>query len=189
MLELEVASREDWRGWLREHHATGREVWLVFHKGPTAGPLTYEATVEEALCFGWVDSLIRRLDDQRYARKYTPRQPGSAWSKLNKARAEKMIGVGLMTPAGQALIDQAKASGEWDTARERVTFAVAETPPELAAALAEDAAARATYDSLPASARKQYHLWIVTAQRPETRQRRVATALEKLRRGERLGLK
>jgi uncharacterized protein YdeI (YjbR/CyaY-like superfamily) len=97
----------------------------------------YEDTVEEALCFGWIDSIVKRLDEKRYARKYTPRKPGSRWSEINKTRAEKMGAAGLMAAPGLALIDEAKSSGEWGQKRTRPQASMEEIPQELRNAFAD----------------------------------------------------
>src|SRR5881397_1029697 len=98
---LEVQSRQEWRTWLNEHHDSQSEIWLVFRKRYTGVPsLSYEDAVAEALCFGWIDSLVRRLDDARYARKFTPRKPDSRWSTSNRRRYAELRARGLLTPAG-----------------------------------------------------------------------------------------
>ena len=185
---LEVASRAEWRRWLARNHASSSGVWLVFRKAHAGGPaLSYDDSVEEALCFGWVDSLIRRLDESRYARKFTPRKPESRWSKSNKARAENMIDAGLMTPRGLALVEDARSTGEW--AKADVPPTAPGTPDELVVALEADRAAKAYFDSLSPSLRKQYTAWIGSAKRADTRARRAKELTAVLARGERLGLK
>ena len=188
METLEVGSRAEWRRWLARNHARNAGVWLVFRKAHAGGPgLSYDDSVEEALCFGWIDSLIRRIDESRYARKFTPRKPGSRWSKSNKARARKMIEAGLMQPPGLALVEEARAGGEW---------AAADAPPpapsmpaELAEALQAHRGAKAGFDSLPPSLGKQYMAWVGSAKRADTRVRRAKELAAVLARGERLGLK
>lgn len=187
---LRVESRDAWRSWLAEHHKSESEIWLVFYKGHTGKEnVPYGALVEEALCFGWIDSLIKRLDDDRYLRKFTPRRPGSPWSKSNKERAEKMIAQGRMTDVGLALVTEANASGEWDRERSRPTVSVDKVPEELEQALAAHPAAAKTFNALAPTYRKQYILWIATAKRHETRKRRVTEAITLLDRGEKLGLR
>lgn len=190
MNKLQAETREDWRAWLTENYAAETEVWLVFHKKHTAvRSISYEASVEEALCFGWIDSLIKRLDEHRYLRKFTPRSSDSVWSELNKERARRMIREGRMTPAGLAVIQAAKASGEWNLKRSRPHFPIDELPVELSVAFDTEPEADAFFRSLPPSYRKQYVLWIATARKPETRRQRTREAIKKLKRGERLGLK
>jgi uncharacterized protein YdeI (YjbR/CyaY-like superfamily) len=187
MKTLDVRTRNAWRRWLAKNHAKQTEIWLVFHKKHTGiDCVPYEDSVEEALCFGWVDSLIKQLDADRYARKYTPRKATSVWSESNKARADKMIRAGLMTDVGLALIEAAKSSGEWQQKRTRSTFAGNEMPPELRAALAKNTKAAKNFLALPPSHKRNYLLWISAAKRTETRHRRAQQAAEMLRRGERL---
>jgi len=187
MKTLDVRTRAAWRRWLAKNHAKQNEIWLVFHKKHTGvNCVPYEDSVEEALCFGWVDSLIKQLDADRYARKYTPRKATSVWSQSNKTRAEKMIRAGLMTDVGLALITAAKASGEWNQTRVRPTFAANEMPTELRAALAKNAKATKNFRGLLPSHQRNYLLWITTAKKAETRQRRAQQAAEMLQRGERL---
>lgn len=187
MKTLEVTTAKAWRAWLAEHHAREPEIWLVYQKQHTGKPsVAYGASVEEALCFGWVDSLIRRLDDDRFARKFTPRKRGSKWSASNKDRVARLLRDGRMTPAGARLIDAARADGTWD-APDRAE-APEEPPPILASALREHAKARASFEALPPSHRKRYVAWITAAKREETRARRVARAIAMLEAGERLGM-
>ncbi|HUT34764.1 MAG TPA: YdeI/OmpD-associated family protein [Planctomycetota bacterium] len=183
-----VAKRsEDWRRWLEENHASEREVWLVFHKKHTGVPSpTYDESVEEALCFGWIDGIIKRLDDRCYARKFTPRARRSPWSELNKRRAERLIKAGRMAEAGLARVAEAKASGEWDADR---TISTDELPQELLDALAGHPQARSHFDALPPSHRKRYVLWVASAKLVETRQKRSNQAVVMLERGDTLGLK
>jgi uncharacterized protein YdeI (YjbR/CyaY-like superfamily) len=169
--------RPAWRAWLRDHHATSPGIWLVLDKKASrdAGRLTYDAAVEEALCFGWIDGLARTLDGARYRLLLTPRRPGSPWSRPNKTRVEALVAQGLMTAAGLARIDAAKADGSW-TALDAVEDLV--IPPDLAAALAADPAARRHFDAFSDSAKKGILWWIVSAKRPETRARRVRETVE-----------
>jgi len=186
--QLYVTDRDDWRSWLREHHAAAREVWLVFFKKATGTPsIPYEDSVEEALCFGWIDSLIKNLDGERYARKFTPRTATAVWSADNKRRVEKLLQEGRMTEAGRRIIDEAKQNGSWDRVPEsRQPW---EMPPEFEAALAADTAARENFEKLAPSHRKQYIAWIASARRSETRVRRSQEAVSLLARNEKLGLK
>ena len=107
--------RDTWRVWLAEHGATRREVWLLFSKKHTGRPgLEYVEAVEEALCFGWIDGQLRRIDEEKHAIRFTPRRTGSVWAKSNKARVARMIEQGRMTEAGMALVRDAQKNGEWD---------------------------------------------------------------------------
>jgi uncharacterized protein YdeI (YjbR/CyaY-like superfamily) len=174
---------EQWRGWLAEHHARGVGVWLVTWKTAAPGPtLGYEECVEQALCFGWVDSTARRLDEQRSMLWFAPRKRGSGWARTNKARIERLTAAGLMAPAGQAVIDAARADGSWTLLDDVENLVV---PPDLAEALAAAPPARANFDAFPRSVRRAILLWLVTAKRPVTRAGRIATTVEKAARGER----
>jgi len=112
--ELYVTNRDDWRQWLRKNYATKKEICLIYYKKHTGKPsIPYDDSVEEALCYGWIDNIIRRIDDEKFARSFTPRKPKSEWSEANKKRARKMIKEGKMTEAGLAKIREAKKTGEW----------------------------------------------------------------------------
>ena len=185
---LECASQAEWRDWLQNHHTSENEIWLVFYKKESGrASLSYLDTLDEALCVGWIDSLIKKLDGARYARKFTPRRAGSQWSAVNKARVDFLQSAGRMQPAGLEVVAAAKASGDWDRVIERPQ--VNEIPPEFKAALDENPAALAAFTALPATGQHQYNLWIGTAKREDTRQRRIAEALELLAAGKRLGLR
>jgi uncharacterized protein YdeI (YjbR/CyaY-like superfamily) len=188
MKQLYICDRDQWRDWLCRHHATEAGIWLVFYKKETAKPtIAYEAAVEEALCFGWIDGVIKKIDDARYVRKFTPRRDNSGWSELNKKRAEKMLRQGKMTEAGMAKIKAAKKSGLWDKdPRPVISFDV---PPELARALARNKKAKETFEKLAPSHRRHYIAWIAVAKRPETRERRIAESVALLEQGKKLGLK
>jgi len=187
---LELRSLDEWRDWLASHHETEAEIWLVFWKRHTARPtLDYGQTVEIALCFGWIDSLVKRLDENRYCRKFTPRKPESRWSAVNRKRVERMINAGRMQTAGLALVDAAKRSAAWDQPIRVPPASEVHMPAELADAIRGNSRARSTFDSLPPSERRNYMLWVGSAKRPETRVRRAREAAAKLAAGEKLGLK
>jgi uncharacterized protein YdeI (YjbR/CyaY-like superfamily) len=182
---VHVRTRAEWRAWLQANHDSVAEIWLLFdkkHTGQAAVP--YEDSIEEALCFGWVDSLIRRIDDTRYARKFTPRKPDSKWSSINCRRYARMKAQGLLTEAGRQRPPTAK---------------IVDSPPRpprgqdvpdyLAKALKKHRAAWTTFETLAPSHRWHYVMWIDQAKRPETRERRLQQAIAMLTRGEKLGLK
>lgn len=174
-------TRGDWRDWLVANPDRSVGVWVVFRKKSSSlEGLSYDDLVEEALCFGWIDSQERRVDDDRLIQWYSPRRKGSPWSASNKERVERLIGEGLMTQRGLAAIDAAKADGTWTRADEVEAMIV---PPELEVALAVDAGAQALFEALPPSHRKQYLAWIAEAKREETRRRRVEKTLEMLLQG------
>ncbi len=179
---LAATSRDEWRAWLAAHHATASEVWLVFFKKHTGQPrVAYAEAVEEALCFGWIDSIVRRLDDERYAQKFTRRKPGSQWSASNLERIERLIAQGRMTPAGLAMVDpDAKPPKRFESGDE--------LPAEVAVALRQSPRAWENFQNLAPSYRRDYVRWITEAKRPETRQRRLQKALELLAANQRLGM-
>jgi uncharacterized protein YdeI (YjbR/CyaY-like superfamily) len=179
---LPFSNPQEWRAWLERHHAVEREAWLLISKkGATSKSLTLAEAVEEALCYGWIDSHMRPVDAQAFRLRFSPRRSGSIWAVSNQRRVEQLIREGRMAPAGLAAVEAAKASGEWEAAVRRED--VSQVPPELDEALQADAAARAAYQKLPPSHKKQYLYWITSARRPETRQKRIAELLEKLRAG------
>jgi uncharacterized protein YdeI (YjbR/CyaY-like superfamily) len=175
--------RATWRAWLEANHATARGAWLVTWR-PRSGRagLDYEAAVEEALCFGWVDSTGGQLDDERSKLYFAPRKPRSVWAASNKARVERLIREGRMAPAGLAAIERAKANGSWEIldAVERL-----EVPDDLAAALEARPPAAVHFAAFPPSARKMLLSWIAVAVRPETRAARITKVAEAAARNER----
>jgi uncharacterized protein YdeI (YjbR/CyaY-like superfamily) len=175
-----------WRGWLEEHHAARNEVWLVlFKKHVERQCVSLEEAVEEALCFGWIDGKLKRVDDERHILRFCPRKPNSIWSESNKRRVRQLIESGRMTPAGLALVDEAKRNGQWDRAAEREN--IDDLPPDLEQALAADGTARAAFARLAPSHKKAYLLWVAEARRPETRARRIAEVVKRVARGRKPG--
>lgn len=168
-------TRKQWRQWLLKHHKAAAGVWFIFYKKESGKPrVSYDDAVEEALCFGWIDSLPRKLDTERSALKFTPRKPKSVWSKLNKSRIEKLIHSKRMTPAGFAAIEQAKKNGSWDA----LTTSDAQAdnnqlPDDLQKALSRDKNAINNFNAFSQSTRKQFLSWIDSAKRPETRSARI----------------
>jgi uncharacterized protein YdeI (YjbR/CyaY-like superfamily) len=189
MKTLTAMNRKEWSKWLAENHDSKTEIWLVyFKKGSGQSGIGYEESVEEALCFGWVDSLIKKLDEQRYARKFTPRSEDSQWSELNKQRVERMVEAGRMTEYGLRLVQAAKESGRWDEVVKppKLEF---EVHPDFETALQSNPAALKTFSNLAPTYQKQYTGWINHARRDATRQKRILEAIERLKKGEKLGLK
>lgn len=167
---VEVTSRAAWRGWLERHHTQTGGVWLVTFKKASGKPSpSYGDVVEEALCFGWIDSVGRKLDGERTMLYFAPRKAGSGWSKVNKERLERLMAAGQMTPAGLAKIEAAKEDGSW-TALDAVERL--ELPPDLVAALKE-CGGEANFAAFPRSAKRGILEWIGNAKRPETRAKRV----------------
>jgi len=180
---LVVRNRLQWRAWLAENHASSRGVWLVFHTDHTGvKSIAYEESVREALCFGWVDSLIKRLDDERYARKFTPRTPTSKWSDINRKRWAELEAAGLLAAPGLAA-----APTERRSARPRQSFP--SMPAYFAKALKASPKAWKFFQELAPSYRLHFVHWIHLAKRPETRRRRMGEAIALLAAGKKLGLK
>jgi uncharacterized protein YdeI (YjbR/CyaY-like superfamily) len=174
--QLQPKSRQAWRAWLTKNHATSSGVWLVYAKKHTKIPsLTYNDAVEEALCFGWIDSLVQSIDDSYFRQIFTPRKPKSAWSALNRKRVARLIEAGLMTAAGLALITLAKKTGRWEAHAPSETLTV---PPELRKAINANPAAKKNWPAYTDSQRKMFLYMIHGAKRPETRAKRVARIME-----------
>jgi uncharacterized protein YdeI (YjbR/CyaY-like superfamily) len=169
---LRLETRAAWRKWLGAHHAASRGVWLILVKKAARIPgVTYEEAVEEALCFGWIDSRSKTLDAERYKLRLSPRNPGSIWSQTNKQRIRRLVRAGRMTPAGMSKIAAAKKDGSWTRLEEIDRL---EMPRDLLAALAENGEARRNFQAFSASSKKIILFWIVSAKRPQTRQRRIS---------------
>jgi uncharacterized protein YdeI (YjbR/CyaY-like superfamily) len=180
------ASKEEWRKWLQRYHDKVTGIWMVYLKGAKAKDcIRYEDAIEEALCWGWIDSIIKKIDEERYVRKFTPRKAGSIWSDLNRRRIEKMIVAGRMTKAGLTKIEAAKANGQWE--RTNAPANGLEGLPEFARALEASKKAKAFFEGLAPSYKRQFLGWIGQAQRPETRARRIAEAVRLLGQGGKLG--
>jgi uncharacterized protein YdeI (YjbR/CyaY-like superfamily) len=180
---IQADDRETWRRWLERNHATATGVWLVTWRARTGRVrLDYEAAVEEALCFGWVDSTGGHLDDERGKLYFAPRKLRSPWAATNKARVERLIAEGRVAPAGLAAIERAKANGSWEVldSVERL-----QVPQDLAAALEARPSAAANFAAFAPSARKMLLGWIALAIRPEARARRITEVAEAAARNER----
>ena len=176
-------SRAIWRDWLKKHHTDLSEIWLVYYKKHTGKPsLTKAEANMEALCFGWVDSLIQGIDEDRYMQKFTPRKSNSRWSELNKNRVRELHAQGLMTPSGAKLVEIAKISGEWDLNREHPE--ISDVPDELNTELEQSEAALAAWNKLSSAHRQQYLLWISTAKRDDTKKRRSLKAIKMMTSGQ-----
>ena len=182
MKTFDARTLAHWRGWLEKHHASEREIWLVFHKPHTGVPcVSYKDALDEALCFGWIDSLVKRIDEDRYGRKFTPRKPDSVWSSINIRRYNELRAENRLTPAGLArspegrpVVDALKSNA---------------VPRYIARALRRDAKAWQSFLKLPPSHRRMYVAWIDSAKRDDTKQARLKQAAVKLRKSERLGIK
>ena len=182
LIPLQLTSRRQWRAWLTRHHRSTPGVWLVFHKVHTGiKSIPYEDMVREALCFGWVDSLVKRLDADRYAIKVTPRRPASKWSDTNRKRWSELKAAGLLTPAGLA----AAPTDTTYTPRP----VIPKLPAYIAKALKAHAKAWTFFRTLPPTDRRDFVVWIHIAKRPETRERRIRESISLLASGRKLGLK
>ena len=182
LITLEVRSREQWRAWLEKNHALSSGVWLVFYKRHTGvKSIPYEDAVREALCFGWIDSLIKRLDDDRYALKVTPRRTTSKWSDINRRRWAELKAAGLLTSAGLA------AAPTSNTYAPRPV--VPELPAYIAKALKTNPKAWKFFRELAPTDCRQFVVWIHIAKRTETRENRIRESIRLLAAGKKLGLK
>jgi len=169
---IEARDPAVWRAWLRRHHRSAPGVWLVYHKQASATPsVRYDEAVREALCYGWIDSLVRAMDATRYRQLFTPRKAGSTWSPWNKRRVAALVAEGRMTKAGLAKVEAAKADGTWETLDAVETLKV---PADLRHALAAEGDALRNFRGFAASPRKGMLYWLASAKRPETRARRLA---------------
>jgi uncharacterized protein YdeI (YjbR/CyaY-like superfamily) len=184
-MQLHFAEREAWRAWLAEHHDKEPVVWLVFYKAHTGRQsISYDAAVEEALCFGWVDSIIKRLDDSRYLRKFTPRTDTGRWSTLNLKRVQHLVETGRMTEIGLGKLD-AGVQPVVPPARRKFTT----IPLFFRRALAGNTKARQNFTSLAPSYQRHFVGWVIMAKKEETRQRRLREAIHLLEQNKKLGLK
>jgi uncharacterized protein YdeI (YjbR/CyaY-like superfamily) len=180
---VQCESRAEWRTWLEANHAREAAAWLVTWRPGSGRPvLPYEDAVEEALCFGWVDSTGGRVDDERTRLYFARRKPRSGWARTNKQRVEKLLAAGLMAPAGLAAIEVAKANGSWTLLDDVENLVV---PDDLRAAFAASPPAAERWDAFPRSARRAMLEWIVQARRPETRAARIAEVAAAAARNER----
>ena len=166
-------SRAEWRAWLAAHHHRPGGVWLVLYKKAAAAPtLSTDDVVEEAIAFGWIDSVPKKLDAERWMLWVAPRQAGSNWSRLSKTRAARMEQAGQMADAGRAAIERARADGSWASLDEVEDLVV---PGDLGAALAALPPARECWDAFPPSTRRGILEWILNARREATRAARIET--------------
>jgi uncharacterized protein YdeI (YjbR/CyaY-like superfamily) len=182
LITLDVRTRGDWRRWLAKHHASSPGIWLIRHK-QHAGveSMPYEDVVCEALCFGWIDSLIKRLDDNRYAIKVTPRKPTSKWSDLNRKRWKQLEADGLLAAPGLAAAPTENSYAP----RPKIP----ELPAYIAKALKTNPVAWQHFQALAPRQRRDFVVWIHIAKRPETREKRIRESIELLAAGKKLGLK
>ena len=186
---LRVDSIEAWIDWLKKHHQDRKVVWLVYKKkSKGAVPFDYQMSLDAALCYGWVDSLLKKIDEEEYMRKFTPRKASSTWSETNKNKVEQLINDGRMQEAGMKTIQLAKENGMWDRGI-KVPEVDDSLPGALLLGFQSNPQARDHYFALKEKSRKQYNIWINMAKRAETIRNRVEEALDLLEQGKELGLK
>lgn len=174
-------SRADWRQWLAENHQSKQSIWLVYYKAATKIPsLSWSEAVDEALCFGWIDSTKKTIDEERYMQYFSRRKPSSTWSKINKDKVEHLLQNNLMMQAGLASIETAKQNGTWSLMDDIENLII---PEDLASALNENESAMAFFESQSKSIRKTLMHWVVTAKRAETREKRIAVIAEEAAKG------
>lgn len=165
-------TRQEWRKWLSENHAKKQGIWLVQYKKNTGKPtVNWSEAVDEALCFGWIDSIKKKLDDACAAQFFSKRKPTSTWSKINKEKVNRLIEEGLMAQTGLDSIETAKQNGSWTILDEVEALRI---PADLIEAFEHYHGAKPYFDNLSKSTRKAILQWVVLAKRPETRQKRIA---------------
>jgi uncharacterized protein YdeI (YjbR/CyaY-like superfamily) len=166
-----ATSRQEWRNWLEANHAASPGVWFVYYKQSSGKQrVSYQDAVEEALCYGWIDSLTRKFDDERYLQLFTPRKAKSVWSKPNKERVTRLIQAGLMAAPGLAKIEAARQDGSWNALDDIDTLTI---PDDLRDALAANPTAGRHFQAFSNSAKKGILWHIASAKRPETRSKRI----------------
>ena len=175
---LYLTNRKDWRNWLENNHNKEKLIWLIYYKKHTARKrIAYDDAVEEAICFGWIDSTIRRIDEETYMQKYMPRKKNSKWSEINKKRAKKMIADEQMTEFGMQKINEAKQNGNWGNAygsKEKQ-----EVPEDLLKALSKNKVSLGNFLDFAPSYKNSYIYWINDAKKEETRIRRILKVVER----------
>ncbi len=184
--ELNFRDGVRWRRWLEKNQSAEDGAWVIIHKkGSKEEGLRYEEAVDEAVCFGWIDGGMRRLDGERFRLWFSPRRRGSVWSLLNRERAERMIEAGLMTEAGLRAVEDAKESGMWDAAY--TSRVEPEVPDDLLEALKEDGKAWENFEGFSNSAKLMYVHWVENAKREGTRMRRISEVVRRAARNIRPG--
>ena len=169
-------NRQEWREWLLEHHTDKQSVWLIYYKKKSNVPtITYSDAVDEALCFGWIDSKAKPLDDEKFMQFFSKRKKNSVWSKINKAKIDRLTQEGLMTKVGFETIEAAKQNGTWTTLDEAEALIV---PGDLEEELEKRSNAKKYYLGLSRSDKRNILQWLTLAKRPETRQKRIIEIVE-----------
>lgn len=179
MLKKLFNNRDEWRSWLENNHEKETEIWLIFYKVKVnKESIKYEEAVEEALCFGWIDSIVKRIDDEKHMQRYTPRKVKSNWSASNKRRVAKLIKEGLMTEFGLRAVEIAQQNGSWNKL-DSVDIRL-ETPKALKDALVKNQIAKNNFENLAPSRKKQFLWWIESAKRDETKEKRIKETIRLL---------
>jgi len=187
-LEPRTSARDAkaWRKWLERHHASAREIWLVFSRKHTGRACVgYDEAVQEAICFGWIDGIKKRVDKDHYAYRFSPRRAGSKWSLINRKRAEALMAAGRMAAAGLVAVGEGRRRGAWAAAKVKRPDHMSDL---LRAVLAGEPRATAAWDELSPSQQRLFNLWVNEAAREETRQRRAHEVLVRVLAGRRPGI-
>lgn len=180
-------NRDEWRNWLEKNHDLYNEIWLIYFKKHTnKRSIKQPEAVEEALCYGWIDSIVKRIDDEQYMQKFTPRKDNSIWSDVNKIRVAQLIKDEKMTEHGLKKIKMAKKNGMWT--KIQLQENISNIPKEFEIALTENIIAKSNFESLAQSHKKQYIYWIADAKREDTKNRRIAQAMDMLKNNQKLGI-
>ncbi len=186
--QFQASNRQEWRSWLEKNHDRAREVWLIFYKKHTGRPcVTYMESLEEALCFGWIDGKKMRVDDETYTHRFTPRLSGSKWSSHNIEIARRMIAGGRMSPAGLEAFRRRKTYSD-EVPEVRSTTEVSLLP-DIEKELRRSKKAWANFQKLSPGYRKQYVIWLSGAKREDTRERRLKEAIALLNKNEKPGMR
>lgn len=185
---IHLKDAQSWRNWLRHNHDKVAGIWLIYYKKHTGQPrVQYDEAVEEALCFGWIDSIVKRIDEDTYMQKFTPRKPLSNWSPSNKKRVEKLINSGKMSAPGIKAVNTAKENGKWDDPySSQIHFKLS---PEFIDLLKTNRLAFVNFDRLAPSQKKQYSNWVMSAKKPETRLKRFTEMIRLLEKDKKPGMK
>lgn len=164
-------SAAEWHNWLQKNHETASFVWLVYYKVNSGIPtLTYVEAVEEALCFGWIDSKAQAIDDRCYKQYFCKRKPDSVWSRVNKEKVERLMEAGLVQPAGLKTIEIAKANGMWNILDSAEALII---PKDLKQALKQNKGSAAFFEKLSRTDKRNLLQWLALAKLTETRAKRV----------------
>jgi len=185
---LDLKNKKQWRKWLEVNHKNCNEAWLIHHKKPSCKKgISISEAVEEALCFGWIDSRLKKIDEKRFVLKYSPRKQKSIWSKINKEKAQELIASGKMTQAGLEKIQQAKKQGLWD--KPYTNLQKEELPSDLKKSLVENKTAWNNFQNFANSYRNTYIYWINSAKTQITRKKRIIEVVKRAALNKKPGVK